>query len=115
MQRILLGVTTIGAGRAVAPPLFDESKLEINDRMANYSVQRQYSPSERKGELRKPENEQILGCSFTRFPGDLKLPMDTYLHASRREVNQTPVTKPGLKQRLVVMFWVSKITSEVIS
>jgi len=82
--------------------------------MANYSIQRQYSPSERKM-LRKPENEQILGCSFTWFPGDLKLPMDTYLHASRREVNQTPVTKPGLKQRLVVMFWASKITSEAIS
>ena len=26
--------------------------------------------------------------SFTRFPGGLKLPMDTYLHAYKREVNQ---------------------------
>ena len=33
------GVTTIGAGRAVAPPLFDGSKLEIDDRLANYSIQ----------------------------------------------------------------------------
>ena len=40
------GVTTIGAGRAVAPPIFDGAKikkLEINYRMANYSTQRQYS------------------------------------------------------------------------
>ena len=29
------GVTTIGAGRAVAPPLFDGSKLKINARMAS--------------------------------------------------------------------------------
>ena len=34
--------------------------------------------------------------------------MDTYLHVSRREVNQNLVTKPGLKQRLVVMFWGQK-------
>jgi len=27
-----------------------------------------------------------------------------YLHVCRCEVNQNPVTKPGLKQRLVVMF-----------
>ena len=35
-----------GAGRAVAPPLFDGSKSKIrnsNNRMANYSIQRQYS------------------------------------------------------------------------
>ena len=37
------GLTTIGAGRAVAPPLFDGSKLQINARMATYSIQRQYS------------------------------------------------------------------------
>ena len=35
------GVTTIGAGRAVAPPLFNRSKLKI--RMVDYSIQRQYS------------------------------------------------------------------------
>ena len=33
-----------------------------------------------------------MGRSFTRFSGDLKPPMDTYLHASKREVNQNPVT-----------------------
>jgi len=47
--------------------------------------------------------------------GDLKPPMDTYHHASRREVNQNPVTKPGLKQGLVVMFWAPKTASEAIS
>ena len=33
--------------------------------------------------------------------------MDTYLHgiACSREVNQNPVIMPGLKQRLVVIFW----------
>ena len=36
------------------------------------------------------------------------LPMDTYRHASRRKVNQNPVTKPGLKQRFVVGFWAPK-------
>ena len=41
--------------------------------------------------------------SFMRFPGDLTPPMDTYLHASRREVNQNPVTNSGLKQGLVVL------------
>ena len=41
--------------------------------------------------------------------------MDTYLYASRREVNQNPVTKLGLKQGLVVMFWAPKIASEAIS
>ena len=46
---------------------------------------------------------------------DLKPPMDTYLHVSRREVNQNPVTKPGLKQGLVVMFWAPKIASEAIT
>ena len=40
-----------------------------------------------------------------RFPGGLKPSMDTYFHVSRREVNQNPVTKPGLEQRLVVVFW----------
>ena len=56
-----------------------------------------------------------MGRSFVQFPGDLKLPMDTYLHASRCEVNQKPVTKPGLKQGLVVMFWAPEIASEAIS
>ena len=44
MCTIHSGVTTIGAGRVVAPPLFDGSKLkklEISDRMGNYSIQRQ--------------------------------------------------------------------------
>ena len=41
--------------------------------------------------------------------------MDTYLYVSRREVNQNPVTKPGLKQGLVVMFCAPKIASEAIS
>ena len=44
-----------------------------------------------------------MSGSFTRFPGGLKPLMDTFLHASRREVNQNSVTKPGLKQRLVVI------------
>ena len=42
----LWGATTIGAGRAVTPLLFDGSKLKVqinNDRMANYSIQYQYS------------------------------------------------------------------------
>ena len=34
---------------------------------------------------------------------------------ARHEVNQNPVTKPGVKQGLVVMFWGPKIASEVIS
>ena len=46
---------------------------------------------------------------------DLKPPMDTYLHASRREVNQNPVSKPGLKQGLVVMFYAPKLASEAIT
>ena len=37
--------------------------------------------------------------------------MDTYLHASRREVNQNPVTKPGVSSDL----WAPKIASEAIS
>ena len=42
--------------------------------------------------------------------------MDTYLHACRREVNQNPVTMPGLKQRLVVCVCLGpKIASEAIS
>ena len=49
-----------------------------------------------------------VGCSFTWFPGSLKLPMDTYRHASRRKVNQNTVTKPGLKQSFVVVFWAPK-------
>ena len=48
------------------------------------------------------------GSLFHVLPGGLKPPMDTYLHASRREVNQIPVTKPGLRQRIVVMFWAPK-------
>ena len=57
-----------------------------------------------------------MGRSFAQFPGDFKPPpMGTYLHVSRSEVNQNPVTKPGLKQGLVVMFWPPKIASEAIS
>ena len=50
----------------------------------------------------------LRGLLFTRFPGDLKPPMEAYLHASGHVVNQNPVTKSGLKQRLVVMFWAQK-------
>ena len=39
--------------------------------------------------------------------------MNTYLHASRHEVNKNSVTKPGLKQRLVVVLWAQ--ASEAIS
>ena len=50
------------------------------------------------------------------FRGSLKPLKDTYLHASRHEVNQNPVTKPGLKQKLVVMYVLGpKIASEAIS
>ena len=54
------------------------------------------------------QNSNRLMCirhSFTSFLGGLKPPMDTYLHAYSREVNQNPVTMPG---RLVVMFWPHK-------
>ena len=57
----------------------------------------------------------LRGWLFHVVPGDLKPLMDTYLHASRREVNQNPVTKPGLKQGMVVIFWVPKRASEAIS
>ena len=40
---------------------------------------------------------------FHAIPGDLTPPMDTYLHVSRREVNQNPVTNSGQKQGLVVL------------
>ena len=54
--------------------------------------------------------------SFMWFRGSLKPLKDTYLHASRHEVNQNPVTKPGLKQKLVVMYVLGpKIASEAIS
>ena len=43
--------------------------------------------------------------SFTRFPGGLKPPVDTHLHACKREVNQNFVTIPGQKQWIVVTFW----------
>ena len=46
--------------------------------------------------------------SFPLFPGGLKPRMDTYLRVCRREVNQNPVTMPGLKQILLVMFWTPK-------
>ena len=39
------GITTIGAGRAVTPPLFNGSKLEINNRMVNYRFQHHYNSS----------------------------------------------------------------------
>ena len=73
------------------------------------------SPYSREYRDPGPHFPGSMGRSFTRFPGDLKPPMDTYLHASRREVNQNPVIKPGVKQGLVVMFWAPKIASEAIS
>ena len=36
-------------------------------------------------------------------PGNLTPPMNTYLHVSRREVNQNPVTNSVRKQGLVVL------------
>ena len=86
--------------------------------------------SEHKRDLWKPENEQILSTvathpqwsllgsnakqnsdwlacmghsKFHTIPGGIDTTMSTYLHVSRREVNQNPVTNPGLKQGLVVL------------
>ena len=61
-------------------------------------------------------NTNLTGlCGLLFHTVDLKPLMDTYLHVSRHEVNQNPVTKPGLKQGLVVMFWAPKIASEAIT
>ena len=46
--------------------------------------------------------------SFMWFPGGFKPPMDTYLYACGREVNQNPVTMPGLKPRQGVMLCAPK-------
>ena len=63
-------------------------------------------PSGRCLESNAKQNSDWLAwvtLSFMRFPGDLTPPIDTYLHVSRREVNQNPVTNSGLKQGLVVL------------
>ena len=88
--------------------------------------------SERKRELRRPENKQLDGQTFltgaawnkirlnakqnlTGFHASLLhpvprvrlkplLPMNTNLHACSREANQNSVTMPGLKRSLQVMF-----------
>ena len=52
------------------------------------------------------------GLLFHMVPGGRETPD---VHVSRLEVNQNLVTKPGLKQGLIVMFWASKIASEAIS
>ena len=87
----------------------------------------------------RPENEQIswaallwntirllkyqaklwlvcVGCSFTRFPGDLKPPMDSYLHVSGHVVNQNPVNMAawGLKAKISSDVLGPTITSEAI-
>ena len=103
-----------------------------NPHIVFISMPARTSQSGRKRELRRAENEQILSVvathprpalhwisknsnwlacmrrSFTSFQRDLKLPMDTYLNACRRNVNQNPATMPGIKQRLVMMFWTPK-------
>ena len=99
--------------------------------------------SKRKRELRRPENKQLDGQTFltgaawnkirlnakqnlTGFHASLlhpvpwvrlklPLPMNTNLHVCGREANQNPVTMPGLKQRLQVMFLGPKKASETIS
>ena len=61
-------------------------------------------------------NTNLTGLRGSLFHAvDLKPPMDTHLHVSRREVNQNPVIKLGLKQGLAVMFWAPKIASEAIT
>ena len=50
------------------------------------------------------------------LPGLLKLLMGTYLHVSRHEVNQNPITLPGLKQKLISSDVLGpKIASEALS
>ena len=82
------------------------------------------SRSGRKKELQRSENEHILSMLTTAaiawttinltslsaslihtVPGGMKPPMDTYLHECRHEVNQNSATMPGLKQRIVLIFW----------
>ena len=103
----------------------------------------EFRRSERKRELRRPENKQLDGQTFltgaawnkirlnakqnlTGFHASLlhpvprvrlkpPLPMNTNLHPCGREANQNSVTMPGLKQRLQVMFLGPKKASEAFS
>ena len=61
----------------------------------------------------KQNSDWFVWVALSRGSRGLETPDGHY--ASRREVNQNPVTKPGLKQGLVVMFWAPKIASEAIS
>ena len=44
-----------------------------------------------------PYDTGLRRSLFDAVPRGLEPPMDTYLHSCRREVNQNPVTKSGLK------------------
>ena len=81
-----------------------------------------------KRELRRPENKQILNVMATHSrpallgilnsdwlaciapshgsPGARNRPWTLISLRCRREMNQNPVTMPGLKQKLVVLFWI---------